>query len=119
MLELADCIHHLTGRPAPALRLADRGLVRAGYAADLVLFDPDTVRDTATFDDPRQQAEGIAWVLRQRRRRDRGRPPDRRTARARAAPDRLRHAFTLAAAQPAATEAGADQEQGAGDGIDE
>lgn len=63
VLELADCIHHLTGRPARRLRLADRGLVREGYHADLVLFDPAGVRDTATFDKPRQQAEGIPWVL--------------------------------------------------------
>ena len=63
VLELADCIHHLTGRPARRLRLTDRGLVREGYHADLVLFDPDRVRDTATFDNPRQQAEGIPWVL--------------------------------------------------------
>ncbi|WP_203590525.1 D-aminoacylase [Streptomyces sp. SID13031] len=63
VLELADCIHHLTGRPAKRLRLTDRGLVREGYHADLVLFDPAGVRDTATFDNPRQQAEGIPWVL--------------------------------------------------------
>ncbi len=63
VLELADCIHHLTGRPAARLRLADRGLVREGYHADLVLFDPAAVRDAATFDNPRQQAEGIPWVL--------------------------------------------------------
>ncbi|WP_020388140.1 N-acyl-D-amino-acid deacylase family protein [Kribbella catacumbae] len=63
VLELADCIHHLTGRPAARLRLVDRGLVREGYHADLVLFDPAGVRDTATFDNPRQQAEGIPWVL--------------------------------------------------------
>ncbi len=63
VLELADCIHHLTGRPARRLRLTDRGLVREGYHADLVLFDPATVRDTATFDDPRQQAEGIPYVF--------------------------------------------------------
>lgn len=63
VLDLADCIHHLTGRPASRLRLHRRGLVREGYAADLVLFDPETVRDTATFDEPRQQAEGIAVVL--------------------------------------------------------
>ncbi|NUR96017.1 MAG: D-aminoacylase [Kribbellaceae bacterium] len=63
VLELADCIHHLTGRPARRLRLTDRGLVREGYAADLVLFDPDTVRDAATFPEPRQPAEGIPYVL--------------------------------------------------------
>ncbi|MEU4607784.1 D-aminoacylase [Kribbella sp. NPDC023972] len=63
VLELADCIHHLTGRPARRLRLTDRGLIREGYYADLVLFDPATVRDTATFDSPRQQAEGIPYVV--------------------------------------------------------
>ncbi|MGH8878421.1 MAG: N-acyl-D-amino-acid deacylase family protein [Stackebrandtia sp.] len=63
VLELPDCVHHFTGRPAARLRLDRRGLVRAGYAADLVLFDPETVRDTATFEAPKQQAEGIDWVL--------------------------------------------------------
>ena len=63
VLELADCVHHLTGRPAARLRLVDRGLVREGYHADLVLFDPSAVRDTATYDDPRQQPAGIEWVF--------------------------------------------------------
>ena len=64
VLDLVDCIHHLTGRPAARLRLRERGLVRQGWAADLVLLDPDTVADTATFEDPRQQARGIdhVWV---------------------------------------------------------
>jgi N-acyl-D-amino-acid deacylase len=63
VLELADCVHHLTGRPAARLRLVDRGLVREGYHADLVLFDPDRVRDTATYDEPQQQPTGIEWVF--------------------------------------------------------
>lgn len=63
VLSLEDCVHHLTGRPAARLKLVDRGLVRPGYAADLVLLDPDTVQDNATFEDPRQQAAGIDLVL--------------------------------------------------------
>ncbi|MEU2198563.1 D-aminoacylase [Isoptericola sp. NPDC019482] len=63
VLTLEDCVHHLTGRPAARLRLVDRGLVRPGHAADLVLLDPDTVQDTATFEDPRRQATGIDLVL--------------------------------------------------------
>ncbi|MFF5991361.1 N-acyl-D-amino-acid deacylase family protein [Prauserella flavalba] len=63
VLSLAECVAHLTGRAARRLRLPDRGLVREGYAADLVLFDPETVIDTATFDAPRQQAEGIPYVF--------------------------------------------------------
>ncbi|WP_410659940.1 N-acyl-D-amino-acid deacylase family protein [Amycolatopsis sp. lyj-112] len=63
VLDLAECVAHLTGRAAERLRLSDRGLVRAGYAADLVLFDPETVADTATFDEPRQQAAGIPYVF--------------------------------------------------------
>ncbi|ROS38143.1 N-acyl-D-amino-acid deacylase family protein [Amycolatopsis thermoflava] len=63
VLDLADCVAHLTGRAARRLRLTDRGLVKPGYAADLVLFDPDTVADTATFDNPRQQAAGIPYVF--------------------------------------------------------
>ena len=60
---LEDCINHLTGRAAQRLRLADRGIVREGYAADLVLFDPAAITDTATFDNPKQQAAGISHVI--------------------------------------------------------
>ncbi|HEY5980790.1 MAG TPA: D-aminoacylase [Microlunatus sp.] len=63
VLGLEDCVHHLTGRPAARLGLVDRGQVRVGHHADLVLFDCDRVRDTATFADPRRQADGIDWVL--------------------------------------------------------
>ncbi|GAA2441431.1 D-aminoacylase [Actinomadura vinacea] len=63
VLSLEECVAHLTGRPARRLRLAGRGLVRPGYRADLVLFDPATVRDAATFDEPKRQAQGIPHVL--------------------------------------------------------
>ncbi|MFI7670968.1 amidohydrolase family protein [Nocardia sp. NPDC049526] len=63
VLGLEECVHHLTGRPAERLRLSDRGHVFTGYAADLVLFDPSTITDTATFDNPKQQARGIQHVL--------------------------------------------------------
>jgi N-acyl-D-amino-acid deacylase len=63
VLGLEEAVAHLTGRAARRLRLADRGLVRPGYAADLVLFDPETVTDTATFDEPRSRPLGIPHVL--------------------------------------------------------
>ncbi|MBL1078027.1 D-aminoacylase [Nocardia sp. 2] len=63
LLGLEECVNHLTARPAQRLRLRDRGLIRAGHAADLVLFDPETVIDTATFDDPKQQCRGIPYVI--------------------------------------------------------
>ncbi len=60
---LEEAVAHLTGRAAAVLRLADRGLVREGFRADLVLFDPETVRDAATFADPQRPATGIRAVL--------------------------------------------------------
>ncbi|MBT2532007.1 D-aminoacylase [Arthrobacter sp. ISL-48] len=63
LLSLEETVHHLTGRPAARLKLHQRGLIREGYAADVVLFDPETVRDQATFDNPRQAAAGIHYVF--------------------------------------------------------
>ncbi|WP_283151076.1 N-acyl-D-amino-acid deacylase family protein [Silvimonas soli] len=64
IFELPEAVHKMTGLSAERFGLAERGFVRAGYWADLVLFDPETVRDAATFTDPLQPAEGIAavWV---------------------------------------------------------
>ncbi|WP_051716930.1 N-acyl-D-amino-acid deacylase family protein [Streptomyces megasporus] len=63
VLSLEECVAHLTGRPAARLRLPDRGLVREGYRADLVLFDPETVAAGATFAEPRTAPTGIPHVL--------------------------------------------------------
>jgi len=61
---LETAVYKMTGMPAWRLRLWDRGLVRPGMKADLVLFDPDTIIDTATFEAPLQYPKGIekVWV---------------------------------------------------------
>jgi N-acyl-D-amino-acid deacylase len=62
VLTLEECVARMTSRAATRLGLADRGLIRPGYAADLVAFDPATVADRASYDDPRQPAAGIPYV---------------------------------------------------------
>ncbi|MEU7132051.1 D-aminoacylase [Streptomyces sp. NPDC046261] len=63
VFSLEECVAHLTSRPAARLRLPDRGLVREGYSADLVLFEPRTVASGATFEAPRTLPTGIPYVL--------------------------------------------------------
>jgi N-acyl-D-amino-acid deacylase len=63
VLTLEECVRHLAGTPARRLGLTDRGIVREGAVADLVLFDPETVIDHATFAEPRLPAAGIVDVL--------------------------------------------------------
>lgn len=64
LLSLTEAIHKMTQLPAQRFGLEGRGLIRQGYAADLVLFDPETILDTATFEEPIQCAQGIfsVWV---------------------------------------------------------
>jgi N-acyl-D-amino-acid deacylase len=64
LFPLADAVHKMTGLPARRFGLSGRGFIRVGHAADLVLFDPATIRDVATFADPQRPAAGIAavWV---------------------------------------------------------
>ena len=56
-------VHKMTGMPAAKLGIAARGLVKTGYAADLTLFDPKTVRDEATFPEPHRYPVGIPYVV--------------------------------------------------------
>lgn len=58
-----NAVRGATSLPAQILGLRDRGMVREGFWADLVVFDPETIRDAATFFEPHQQAEGIDYVL--------------------------------------------------------
>ncbi len=63
LLPLPAAIHKMTALPAATYGLADRGMIRAGALADLVLFDFDRIRDVATFAHPQQPAEGIDTVI--------------------------------------------------------
>lgn len=63
ILTLEDAVRRMTSFPASRLGLSDRGLLRAGMKADLVVFDPATVRDRATFAQPHQYADGVIHVF--------------------------------------------------------
>lgn len=62
-LTMADAIHRLTGFPAANLSLKDRGLLKPGYYADIVVFDPNTIAEKATYTEPHQLAVGVEDVL--------------------------------------------------------
>jgi N-acyl-D-amino-acid deacylase len=63
VLPLETAVRSATSLPAEILGLKDRGILAAGKAADIVVFDPKTIRDTATFDDPHQYSRGIQYVF--------------------------------------------------------
>ena len=63
VLNLEEVVRHLTSAPAQRLDLNDRGLIKEGLAADLVIFNPETIADKATFEAPRQYPVGIDYVL--------------------------------------------------------
>ena len=62
-LTLAQAIRSMTSLPATVFGLKDRGLVRAGMAADLVLFDLERIRDTATYQEPHHLSQGVVYLL--------------------------------------------------------
>ncbi|HEX5952917.1 MAG TPA: D-aminoacylase [Rhodanobacteraceae bacterium] len=63
VLTLSDAIRKFTSLPAQRMGLTQRGVIKAGMYADLVVFDPDKVRDTATFEQPNQLAKGMDYVI--------------------------------------------------------
>jgi len=64
VITLPQAIHKLSGLPAQTLSLADRGFIRNGYFADVVIFDAKTIQDHATYEQPQQLATGVenVWV---------------------------------------------------------
>jgi N-acyl-D-amino-acid deacylase len=62
-LTLEDAIRKFSAMPAQRMRLTDRGVLKAGLWADVVVFDPATIRDLADFEKPNQLSEGMDYVL--------------------------------------------------------
>ena len=63
VLSLEEAVYKAAGFPAERMGFKDRGLLMEGYAADIVVFDPETVIDNATFDDPHRYPDGMPHVL--------------------------------------------------------
>jgi N-acyl-D-amino-acid deacylase len=63
VLGLEEAVRKMTSMPAQRFDLHDRGILRPGMSADITIFDPDTVVDTATYEDPIQFPEGIEYVI--------------------------------------------------------
>ena len=63
LLSLEEAIHKITGLPAQREDLAQRGLIKTGYFADITVFDPKTIIDKATYTSPTQISEGVKYVI--------------------------------------------------------
>ncbi len=63
VISLQEAIRKLTSLPASNLKIKDRGMLKEGYFADIVIFDPENIKDNATFADPHQFSEGMTHVF--------------------------------------------------------
>ena len=63
IISLEDAVRKMTSLPAQTFGFRDRGLIREGFAADLVIFDENTIVDRATYDKPHQYPVGISYVF--------------------------------------------------------
>lgn len=63
VITLEDGVHKMSGLPAQRLKIYDRGIIRPGMKADIAVFDPDTIADKATFEQPHQYAVGVKYVV--------------------------------------------------------
>ncbi|MCZ6720852.1 MAG: amidohydrolase family protein [Proteobacteria bacterium] len=63
LLTLEEAVRKMTSRPAARVKLMDRGILRAGMAADITVFDPATISDVATFEDPTHYSVGVRYVF--------------------------------------------------------
>lgn len=63
VISLHEAIHKMTGRPSSIFGMKNRGILKEGYAADIVVFDPKTIADKATYQEPRQYPQGIKYVF--------------------------------------------------------
>ncbi len=63
VIPLEEAVRKLTSLPASNLKIKKRGALKAGYFADIAIFDPETIRDNATFDQPQQYATGMVHVF--------------------------------------------------------
>ena len=63
MIPLEEAVYKLTTLPATNLKIKNRGALKVSYYADLAIFDPASISDHATFDDPHQYATGMVYVI--------------------------------------------------------
>jgi N-acyl-D-amino-acid deacylase len=63
VLSLEEAIRKMTSLPAQTFRVKRKGLLMEGFDADIVIFDPETIIDKSTYEDPQQKPEGISYVL--------------------------------------------------------